>query len=98
MAAHIEPQKFAQDLVEAARTDGVELIPGGLGDAGEWAAVMAQLASSFTVVADDPRGFSRSDKHTLRGSTDAVVASARSPRPNWADGSGAAGHRGTDHP
>jgi pimeloyl-ACP methyl ester carboxylesterase len=54
----------ATRLYDEAAGDGPSLlfIPGGLGDAGEWAAVMAQLASSFTVVAYDRRGFSRSDK------------------------------------
>ncbi|HEY9376706.1 MAG TPA: alpha/beta hydrolase [Jiangellaceae bacterium] len=66
-----------------AAGDGPSLlfIPGGLGDAGEWAAVMAQLASSFTVVAYDRRGFSRSDKPndmtTLADHADDAVALMR---------------------
>lgn len=38
------------------------LIPGGVGDAGEWAPGVPYFARHFTVVVYDRRGFSRSDK------------------------------------
>ncbi|MCE7011055.1 alpha/beta hydrolase [Kibdelosporangium philippinense] len=48
------------------------LIPGGAGDAGMYAGMIAQLADQYTVVSYDPRGLSRSK---LSGPvTDQVVA------------------------